>query len=57
MRKRDDQITVRIAGALRAHLEQEARARGKSVSWLVRRVLIEHTAERVAGAEPQQQAA
>jgi hypothetical protein len=53
MKHRDDQITIRLAGELRAHLEDEAQACGRSLSNLIRHLLIEHTAERVAaGAVP-----
>jgi len=48
MRKRDAQITVRLASPLLAHLEEEALASGRSVSNLIRQILIDHTAQRVA---------
>lgn len=52
MKKRDDQITLRIAGSLRAALEDEAAADSRELSSLVRKILIEHAAERaVARAE------
>jgi predicted HicB family RNase H-like nuclease len=57
MKRRDDQITVRLAGELRAHLEDEALARGRSLSNLIRQILIDHTAERVAGTATTQQEA
>ena len=57
MRQRDDQITVRLAGTLRDHLEDEALACGRSLSNLIRQILIDHTAERVAGTSTQQREA
>jgi hypothetical protein len=58
MRQRDDQVTLRLASTLRAALEDEALACGRSLSNLIRHILISHTAERVAStAEPQRQAA
>ena len=43
-----DQITLRIAGPLRAQLDAEAAALGRSVSNLIRYVLIERYADLAA---------
>jgi predicted HicB family RNase H-like nuclease len=42
MKRRDDQITLRLAGTLRAHLQDEAAERGRSLSDLIRRILTDH---------------
>ena len=47
MKRRDDQITLRVAGQLRAALEDEAAAERRSLSNLIRKILIGHTAQRV----------
>lgn len=57
MKQRDDQIHVRLSGTLRAHLEDEALAHGRSLSNLIRVILIDHTAERVAAAATSQREA
>lgn len=46
--KRDDQITLRLAGSLRAALEDEAAERGRGLSNLCRTILIEHVSARIA---------
>jgi hypothetical protein len=46
--KRDDQVCIRLSGTLRQHLEDEALASGRSLSNLIRQILINHTADRVA---------
>jgi hypothetical protein len=54
MKKRDDQITFRVAGTLRAELEAAASADDLALSGLVRRVLIDFATQRItarAGAE------
>jgi predicted HicB family RNase H-like nuclease len=47
MKKRDDQITLRVAGQLRAALEDEAAAQSRGLSNLIRKILIDHTSQRV----------
>ena len=47
MKRRDDQITLRVAGQLRAALEDEAAAESRGLSNLIRKILIQHTAQRV----------
>jgi hypothetical protein len=47
MKKRDDQITLRLAGTLRAELEAVASADELSLSGLVRKVLINFATARV----------
>jgi hypothetical protein len=44
---REDQVHLRIAGSLRMALEDEAAACGRSLSNLIRHLLIQHTAQRV----------
>ena len=48
MKKRDDQITLRIAGTLRTALEDEAAQRNRGLSNLIRKILIDHTSQRIA---------
>jgi hypothetical protein len=55
MKRNDNQITLKLAGTLRAELEEAAAADGRGLSGLVRKVLIDFAARRVtarAGAEP-----
>jgi predicted HicB family RNase H-like nuclease len=47
MKKRDDQITLRVAGTLRAELEAAASADDVALSGLVRKVLIDYAAKRI----------
>jgi hypothetical protein len=47
MKKRDDQITLRVAGTLRAELEAAANAEDCGLSGLVRKVLIDFAARRI----------
>jgi hypothetical protein len=55
MAKRNDaQICLKLAGPLRSALEEESAARGRSLSNLIRVVLIDHVAHRLterAGAD------
>jgi predicted DNA binding CopG/RHH family protein len=48
MKRRDDQVTIRLVGTLRDALEREAAASGRGLSHLIRRILIDHAAERAA---------
>jgi uncharacterized protein (DUF1778 family) len=48
---RDDQITLRLAGTLRAALEDEAAAESRGLSSLVRKVLVDHAAQRILSRE------
>ena len=48
MKRRDDQITLRIAGQLRKALEDEAAAESRGLSNLIRKVLCDHAAIRIA---------
>ena len=48
MRRRDDQICLRIAGTLREQLDAEAAERARSLSNLIRLILIEHSSTRAA---------
>jgi hypothetical protein len=43
----NDQVCLKLAGELRASLEAEAAARGRSLSNLIRIVLIEHSSKRI----------
>ncbi len=45
----DNQICLKLAGQLRAAVEDDAAARERSVSWIIRRVLVEHYAQRITG--------
>ena len=47
MKKRDDQITLRVAGTLRTELEAAASADELSLSGVVRRVLIDFATKRI----------
>lgn len=47
MKRRDAQITLRLAGELRVQLEAEADECGRSLADQIRRILIDHTAQRV----------
>ncbi|MFZ1968314.1 MAG: hypothetical protein WA832_03500 [Bradyrhizobium sp.] len=57
MPRYNDQVCLKLTGTLRAHLEDEALACGRSLSNLIRQILIDHTAERVAGTSTQQREA
>jgi hypothetical protein len=46
-RKNDAQISLKLAGPLRNTLEAEAAARGRSLSNLIRIVLVEHSSKRI----------
>jgi predicted HicB family RNase H-like nuclease len=48
MKKRDEQITFRVSGPLRAALVAEARSEEQELSGLIRKVLINHAANRIA---------
>lgn len=45
MKRYDDQVCLKLAGPLRARLEEEASARGRSLSNLIRHVLVDHSAK------------
>jgi predicted HicB family RNase H-like nuclease len=47
MKRCDDQITLRVAGPLRAALEDEAASEARGLSNLIRKVLIEYAAKRI----------
>jgi Ribbon-helix-helix protein, copG family len=49
MQRYDDQVCLKLAGPLRAALEEEAAARGRSLSNLIRAILLEHATKRVVG--------
>jgi hypothetical protein len=44
--ERDAQIVVRIAGVLRQELAEEAALDGRSLSGLIRKVLVDHAVTR-----------
>jgi hypothetical protein len=48
MKRNDNQVCLKLAAALRAALEDEAVSRGRSLSNLIRQVLIDHAAKRIA---------
>jgi len=45
--RRDDQSTIRLAGTLRAELERAAAEDGRELSSLIRKILVDHAAQRV----------
>ena len=47
MKKNDDQICVKLSRPLRVELEDEAAAQSRSLSNLIRTLLINHTAQRI----------
>jgi hypothetical protein len=51
MKKRDDQITLRISGELRTALEAEATADKRDLSSMVRAILISHVAQCIVAGE------
>jgi len=54
MKRNDAQVCLKLSGPLRGALDAEAAARGRSLSNLIRLILIEHVAPRIterAGAE------
>jgi hypothetical protein len=46
-RRSNDQITLRVAGELRATLEKEAAAESRGLSGLCRKVLIDYATRRI----------
>jgi hypothetical protein len=51
MKKCDQQVCLKLAGTLRAAIRDDATARERSESWVIRRILIEHYAQRVVDRE------
>jgi hypothetical protein len=47
MKRRDDQITLRVAGTLRTALEDEAVAQSRGLSNLIRKILVDYASKRV----------
>jgi hypothetical protein len=47
MKRNDNQITLKLAGTLRAELEEAAAAENLGLSGLIRAVLIEYAMKRV----------
>jgi hypothetical protein len=47
MKRFDDQVCLKLAAPLRAALEVEAAARGRSLSNLCRQILTDHATKRV----------
>jgi predicted HicB family RNase H-like nuclease len=45
MKRYDNQVCLKLACPLRAALEAEAAARGRSLSNLIRKILIDHAAQ------------
>jgi hypothetical protein len=41
------QICLKLAGQLRAAVEDDAAVRQRSVSWVIRRLLVDHYAQRI----------
>jgi hypothetical protein len=44
----DQQVCLKLAGPLRSAVEADAATRERSVSWVIRKILINHYAQRVA---------
>jgi hypothetical protein len=51
MKRYEKQVCLKLAGPLRAALEDEAALRGRSLSNLIRAILIAHTTKRVVEQE------
>jgi hypothetical protein len=51
MKRRDDQITIRLAGTLRQELEREAAKSGRGLSHEIRKILIDYMAQRLLADE------
>ena len=49
MKTCNEQICLKLASTLRRQLELEAAERGRSLSNLIRKILVEHTAQRIIG--------
>jgi hypothetical protein len=47
MKRRDDQITLRVPGTLRVALEAEAVRRGRGISHVIRNILIDVLTQRI----------
>jgi hypothetical protein len=47
MKRYENQVCLKLAGPLRAALEDEAAAQSRSLSYLIRQILIQHVAQRV----------
>jgi hypothetical protein len=47
MKKRDDQITLRLAGTLRSELEDWAAAESRGLSSMVRKLLVDCVTQRI----------
>jgi hypothetical protein len=51
MKRFDNQVCLKLAGPLRTSLEDEAAARGRSLSNLIRKILVDHAAPRIVSRE------
>jgi uncharacterized protein (DUF1778 family) len=47
MKRNTDQITLRVAGELRASLEHEAATESRGLSSLVRKILVDHATKQI----------
>jgi hypothetical protein len=47
MKRNDQQVCLKLAGPLRAVVEDDAATRERSVSWVIRHILIDHYAPRI----------
>ena len=50
MKRNDAQVCLKLAGPLRETLEAEATSRGRSLSNLIRTILLEHSTKRITSA-------
>jgi len=46
MKRYEDQVCLKLSGTLRAAIEADAAERSRSISWIIRRLLIEHYSQR-----------
>jgi hypothetical protein len=47
MKRNDAQVCLKLAGPLREALDADAATRERSVSWVIRKILINHYAPRI----------
>jgi hypothetical protein len=57
MKRYSDQVCLKLAGPLRAHIRQYADEQQRSESWVIRKLLIEFFADRAASAATTQREA
>jgi hypothetical protein len=50
MKRYSEQVCMKLAGPLRAHIRQDADELQRSEAWVIRKILMEFYAQRVASA-------